>query len=79
MLHVADAHRAFGTRRVLRGVSLRAASGELVGVVGENGAGKTTLLRILSGELAPDSGRVQVEGRNGCWSRAGSAAAPSTR
>ncbi|GAA0980062.1 ABC transporter ATP-binding protein [Nocardiopsis tropica] len=65
MLHVADVHKAFGTRRVLRGVSLRAAPGELVGVVGENGAGKTTLLRILSGELAPDPGRVRVEGRIG--------------
>lgn len=65
MLRVADVHKAFGTRRVLRGVSLRAAPGELVGIVGENGAGKTTLLRILSGELAPDSGRVQVEGRIG--------------
>lgn len=65
MLSVVNVHKAYRSHRVLRGVSLRADPGELVGVVGENGAGKTTLLRILSGDLAPDSGQVHAKGRIG--------------
>lgn len=65
MLSVVNVHKAYRSRRVLRGVSLRAEPGELVGVVGENGAGKTTLLRILSGDLAPDAGKVHTQGRIG--------------
>ena len=40
-------------------VTLRLAPGERVGVVGVNGAGKSTLLRLLSGDIAPTSGRVK--------------------
>jgi ABC-2 type transport system ATP-binding protein len=57
--------KSFGRRRVLDGVDLRVAPGELVAVVGENGTGKTTLLRILAGDLRPDSGTVAIGGRLG--------------
>jgi macrolide transport system ATP-binding/permease protein len=45
--------------------SLRLGPGERLLITGPNGAGKTTLLRVLSGELAPDSGSVRVSGRVG--------------
>ncbi|MCT2583531.1 TlrC/CarA/OleB/SrmB family ABC-F type ribosomal protection protein [Actinophytocola sp. S1-96] len=45
--------------------SLRLGNGDRLLVTGPNGAGKTTLLRVLSGELAPDSGDVRVAGRVG--------------
>ncbi|MFF3737393.1 ABC-F type ribosomal protection protein Car(A) [Streptomyces sp. NPDC002566] len=45
--------------------SLRLGPGERLLITGPNGAGKTTLLRVLSGELAPDSGSVKVSGRVG--------------
>ena len=46
-------------RPALRGVSLEARRGEVLGVMGPNGSGKTTLLRVLAGALEPDAGRVE--------------------
>jgi len=47
----------------LRGVDLRVNKGEVFGIIGENGSGKTTLLKVVAGILAPDEGRVRVNGR----------------
>jgi heme exporter protein A len=54
--------RRFGARWVLRGVSLRIAPGEVVGLLGANGSGKTTLLRILSTLLRASAGTAAVHG-----------------
>ena len=48
--------------RALRDVSLRLASGDRLGLVGNNGAGKTTLLRVLAGIYEPVAGRLSVQG-----------------
>ncbi len=47
-------------RTIIRDFSLRIQRGDRIGLVGGNGAGKTTLLRLLTGELAPDSGTVTL-------------------
>ena len=49
---------AYAGQRVLRGVSLSIAKGEIVTIVGPNGSGKSTLLRVLIGALKPDKGSV---------------------
>jgi ATP-binding cassette subfamily F protein uup len=52
--------KSFGGRPIVRDFSTRILRGDRVGVVGANGAGKTTLLKLLTGELAPDNGRVRL-------------------
>ena len=47
-------------KKILNGLSFQVDSGERVGLLGKNGAGKTTLFRMLTGELEPDEGEVQL-------------------
>jgi ATP-binding cassette subfamily F protein uup len=52
--------KKFGDRAIISDFSLRVQRGDRIGIVGANGAGKTTLLKLLTGELAPDSGRLRI-------------------
>ncbi|WP_206214736.1 MULTISPECIES: ABC transporter ATP-binding protein [unclassified Adlercreutzia] len=63
LLHVQDVAVSFEGRPVLRGVSLELHRGELVSLLGASGGGKTTLFNVISGLLAPDEGRVLLDGR----------------
>ncbi|MBK8977703.1 MAG: ABC transporter ATP-binding protein [Planctomycetes bacterium] len=54
--------KSFGDRRVLDGIDLRVAPGEVLGYLGPNGAGKSTTVRILVGMLAGFEGRAEVAG-----------------
>ena len=56
--------RHFGGLAAVNGVSLEARMGELHAVIGPNGAGKSTLINMLSGDLAPSSGTVSINGRD---------------
>ena len=56
--------RRFGTRWVLRGVTLRVSAGETVGLLGANGSGKSTLLRICGTLLRPSAGTASVFGHD---------------
>jgi ABC-2 type transport system ATP-binding protein len=64
MLIAESLSKTFGPVRAVDGVSFRVAPGEIVGLLGPNGAGKSTTIRMLAGCLAPDAGRVTVEGRD---------------
>lgn len=64
LLDIADAARAFGTRRALDGLSLSLHAGEIYVLLGLNGAGKTTLIRAISGRLRLDAGTIRVLGRD---------------
>ncbi|MFW6050141.1 MAG: ABC transporter ATP-binding protein [Myxococcota bacterium] len=65
MLEARDLEVGLAGRPLLRGVDLRVAPGERVGVLGPSGSGKTTLLRVLAGLIDPLDGEVRFEGRTG--------------
>jgi len=54
--------KAARTVRAVDGVSFAAADGRITGLLGPNGAGKTTTLRMVAALLAPDTGRIHVDG-----------------
>src|SRR3954452_19617496 len=58
VIEAAGVTKRFGDRAIIRDFSLRIQRGDRIGVVGANGTGKTTLLKLLTGELAPDEGKV---------------------
>ena len=70
VLRAEGVHRRFGGVHALRGADLVVRPGEVHALVGENGSGKSTLLKILSGQLLPDAGELEVLGRHGAFRNA---------
>ncbi len=62
MIEVNNLVQTFGSKQVLKGISLSVGKGEVVAVMGSSGGGKTTLLRCISGLIRPTSGQVLVDG-----------------
>ena len=62
ILEIRHISKSFGAVRALRDVSFAVKKGEIHTLLGENGAGKSTLIKVLSGEHAPDSGEIVVDG-----------------
>ena len=63
-LAVHSVEKSFGTRKVVRGVSIYVRRGEAVGLLGPNGAGKTTCFYMIMGMVAPDSGEIKLDGQD---------------
>jgi ABC-2 type transport system ATP-binding protein len=61
---IEDATRRFGDDVAVADISLVVPPGTILGVIGPSGAGKTTTIRLLTGALAPTSGRVRVFGED---------------
>ncbi|MFN3825300.1 MAG: ABC transporter ATP-binding protein [Pseudorhodobacter sp.] len=55
-------HTRTGARTIARNITATFPRGLSVGLLGRNGAGKSSLLRMISGVIAPDSGRIRIEG-----------------
>jgi branched-chain amino acid transport system ATP-binding protein len=64
LLALEQISKRFGAIVVADRIDLHLAPGEALGIIGPNGAGKTTLFGIISGTIAPDSGRVVYTGHN---------------
>ena len=63
MLEVEDLRVSYGPVQAVRGVTLRVAPGEVVGLIGANGAGKTTTLKAILGLVPTLGGQISWDGR----------------
>jgi len=64
LLKVSDVSKSYGAIRAVAGVSFEVLPGEIFGVIGPNGSGKTTLFNSVLGQIAPDTGRIELQGRD---------------
>lgn len=64
MIDIRNVSKRYGAVYALQDVSLHVEKGTVLGLLGQNGAGKTTLLNILTGYLAPTTGRVLLDGQD---------------
>jgi len=63
VVEVRDLHFAYGENQVLRGLSLAAPRGKVIGILGTSGCGKSTLLKLIGGQLRPARGTIHVDGQ----------------
>lgn len=64
VLKVTDMKKAYGAIQAVGGVSFEVRPGEIFGVIGPNGSGKTTLFNSMLGQIAPDSGQIELNGQD---------------
>jgi branched-chain amino acid transport system ATP-binding protein len=64
MLQLEALQKSFDGFMAVSGAALSVRTGEVVAVIGPNGAGKTTLFHLITGQLAPDSGRILFKGED---------------
>lgn len=63
LLEIKDISKNYGEETVLKSFDFSFDKGNIVGILGPNGAGKSTLMKIITGYIAPTSGRVLVDGK----------------
>ncbi|MDA8171648.1 MAG: LPS export ABC transporter ATP-binding protein [Nitrospiraceae bacterium] len=63
-LKAIDITKKYGRRTVLKGIGVEVRSGETVGLLGPNGAGKTTTFYVIAGLLRPESGSIELDGKD---------------
>lgn len=68
-IQIDDVSKRFGSVEAVTRVSLEAAQGTIVGLVGSDGAGKSTLLRMAAMMIDPDTGTIQIRGLNTAFHR----------
>lgn len=64
MLTIENLQKSFGRKTVAEGINLNIKGGEVLAVLGQSGCGKSTLLKMIAGLIAPDGGRVLLNGRD---------------
>ncbi len=69
MIKIRDIKKSFGKVKVLQGINVDIEDGGIFSILGPNGSGKTTLIKIILGMVIPDSGSIEIDGKNilGQW------------
>lgn len=63
ILDLSDVSKSFGALKVTDGVSFSVPRGQALGIIGPNGAGKSTLFNLITGNIAPDAGKITFLGQ----------------
>ncbi len=64
LLKVSGLKKAYGAIQAVGGVSFEVMPGEIFGVIGPNGSGKTTMFNSVLGQITPDAGSIELNGKN---------------
>ena len=64
VIEVQNVFKSFKTVQAVKGIDMTVRKGQFVALLGPNGAGKTTLVEMIEGILKPDSGEIQIMGKN---------------
>jgi len=64
VLKVSELRKSYGAIHAVGGVSFEVMPGEIFGVIGPNGSGKTTLFNSVLGQIKPDAGRIELNGKD---------------
>jgi branched-chain amino acid transport system ATP-binding protein len=64
VLKVTNLKKAYGAIQAVGGVSFEVMPGEIFGVIGPNGSGKTTMFNSVLGQISPDAGSIELNGKN---------------
>jgi branched-chain amino acid transport system ATP-binding protein len=64
VLKVTDISKSYGAIQAVAGVSFEVLPGEIFGVIGPNGSGKTTMFNSVLGQIAPNTGRIELKGQD---------------
>ena len=64
MIRMEDVHKAFGSNRVLRGMTLHVPRGSSMVIIGGSGTGKSVALKCILGLIKPDAGKIFVDGKD---------------
>ena len=56
-----DIHKAFGPKKILRGINLEVAKGESMVIIGGSGTGKSVTIKSILGLITPDTGQILID------------------
>lgn len=64
MIRLTDVHKSFGSKQVLRGVTLHVPKGQSMVIIGGSGTGKSVTIKSVLGLVEPDKGQIEVDGQD---------------
>ena len=64
LVRIRGLHFSRGRRKIFDGIDMDIPRGEITAIMGPSGTGKTTLLKLISAQLRPDAGSIEVDGQN---------------